>query len=82
MFGDLVQASGPRGKGLLVGLPLKTPEHVGKVVGLARERGVLLLSAGSDTLRFVPSLTAAREEVDEAMDVLESALLVLREQAK
>ena len=82
MFGDLVQESGARGRGLLVGLPMKKAAHAAEVVALARQRGVLLLSAGSDTLRFVPSLTASRAEVDEAMDVLESCLVVVREGAK
>lgn len=81
LFDDLVQEGGPRGQGLLVGLPLKQAEHAGKVVALARERGVLILSAGSDTLRFVPSLTASAADVDKAMDMLESSLYVLREQA-
>jgi len=81
LFPDLV-GSGPRGRGLLVGLSLRDAAHVGRVVALARERGVLILSAGSDTLRFTPSLTVRREQVDEAMDVLESCLVVLRDAAK
>ncbi|KAL4400249.1 acetylornithine aminotransferase [Malassezia pachydermatis] len=80
LFPDLVAAEGsPRGRGLLVGLGLQEASNVGRVVALARERGVLLLSAGSDTVRFAPSLTVTKAQVDEAMDVLESVLLVLRE---
>ncbi|WFD44112.1 acetylornithine transaminase [Malassezia psittaci] len=80
MFDDLVQPSGPRGKGLIVGLPMKKAHFASDLVAMARQRGVLILSAGSDTLRFVPSLTVSQAEVDKTMDVLESCLVVLREQ--
>lgn len=80
MFSGIVAAP-PRGNGLLVGLPLRNPAHVGHVLKLARERGVLFLSAGADVLRFTPSLTVSSSEVNEAMDVLESCLtLVLNSQ--
>ncbi|WFD32430.1 acetylornithine transaminase [Malassezia sp. CBS 17886] len=83
LFGDLVDAeTSPRGHGLLLGVSMRTPEHAGRVVFLARQRGLLILSAGSDTLRFVPSLTLSAEHVDAAMDILESCLLVLRAEAQ
>lgn len=77
MFDDLIAGS-PRGRGLLAGLSLRDPSNVGRVVSLARERGVLFLSAGADALRFTPSLTVNAEQVNKAMDVLESCLTVLR----
>lgn len=46
----------------------------GKLVGMARERGVLLLTAGADAVRLVPSLIVGKPEVDVALDVLESCL--------
>lgn len=42
-----------------------------------RERGVLVLSCGKQTIRFVPSLIATEQEVDKVVDVLESVLVVL-----
>ncbi|WFD00396.1 acetylornithine transaminase [Malassezia yamatoensis] len=80
MFADLVQSQGPRGKGLIIGLPMKKAHFASDLVAMARQRGVLILSAGSDTLRFVPSLIVSQAEVDKTMDVLESCLVVLREQ--
>ena len=80
MFDDLVQRETcPRGRGLLLGFSMRNAAHAAQVVKLARERGVLFLTAGHASLRFVPSLNVQQEQIDEAMDVLESALVVLRE---
>ncbi|WFD20872.1 acetylornithine transaminase [Malassezia caprae] len=82
LFPDLVDgATSPRGRGLLQGISMRTPAHAGRVVALARERGVLFLTAGSDTVRFAPSLTVRADQVAHAMDVLESVLLVLRDES-
>ncbi|GAA6020998.1 hypothetical protein JCM8202_003811 [Rhodotorula sphaerocarpa] len=76
LFPRLV-ASPPRGRGLILGLPFHRDEYVQKIVRLMRERGVLVLSCGKQTVRFVPSLVASEQEVDKVVDVLESALVVL-----
>ena len=84
MFPELVrhdEAAGvasPRGKGLLIGLSLKEPAHAGRLVKMARERGLIVLSAGSDALRIVPSLTVTLAQIDTACDVLESCFEVLK----
>ncbi|SJX65211.1 related to acetylornithine aminotransferase precursor [Sporisorium reilianum f. sp. reilianum] len=67
----------PRGKGLIVGVSTKDPSHAGKVVQLARQRGLLILTAGSDAIRMLPSLTVTREQVHKAVDIIESCLLVV-----
>ncbi len=46
-----------------------------------RGRGVLLLMAGKDTVRFVPSLIISLEEIDFAVDVVESALGIMAKEA-
>jgi len=66
-----------RGRGLILGLGFKDPEAPGKIVSLARERGVFVLTAGKDAVRLVPSLNIGKEEVDLAVDVLEGALAAL-----
>lgn len=81
LFSDLVVGGSTRGRGLLIGLSTKEPSHASKCVALARERGLLILSAGSDTLRFTPALIVSEEQVHKAMDILESSLVVLREHA-
>jgi acetylornithine aminotransferase len=70
----------PRGKGLIVGVSTRDPAHAGKVVQLARQRGLLILTAGTDTIRILPSLTVTREQVDKAVDIIESCLLVVRDE--
>ncbi|OBZ76945.1 Acetylornithine aminotransferase, mitochondrial, partial [Grifola frondosa] len=67
-----------RGTGLILGLGFKNESHPGRVVRMARERGVLLLTAGKDAVRLVPSLNIKVAEVDKAMEVVESCLHVLQ----
>lgn len=66
-----------RGRGLILGLGLKNAAHPAALVGMARERGVLLLTAGKDAVRLVPSLNVGESEVDHTVDVLESCLGIL-----
>ena len=66
-----------RGRGLILGLGFKDKSHPARVVELARERGVLLLTAGSNAVRLVPSLNIGAGEVGHAMDVLASCLEIL-----
>lgn len=51
--------------------------HPQRLIELARERGVLLLTAGKDCVRLVPSLNVSEEEVSHAVDVIESCLGLL-----
>ncbi|SCZ88296.1 BZ3500_MvSof-1268-A1-R1_Chr2-1g04316 [Microbotryum saponariae] len=75
-------AGPPRGRGLIMGIPFTRDEYVQRVLKLARERGVLLLGCGKSTVRFVPSLIITTEEIEKAMDVLESCLVVVNRQAE
>jgi acetylornithine aminotransferase len=71
-FPELV---GPiRGCGLIIGLVLIREGDPQRLVELARERGVFLLTAGKDCVRLVPSLNVSEEEVSHAVDVIESCL--------
>ena len=75
-FPDILQPH-IRGKGLILGLGFRDEGHPGRVMGLARERGLFVLTAGKDAVRLVPSLIIGHEEVDLAVDVIESCLGVL-----
>ena len=75
-FPNTLQA-GVRGRGLIRGLGFHKTDDPGRLVEMARERGVLILTAGKDAVRFVPSLNIGRAEVDVAVDVLESCLGVM-----
>ena len=61
-----------RGLGLMQGLVLTVP--VGQVVKAAQEEGLIIITAGSDVLRFVPSLIIEKAHVDEMMEKLRKAL--------
>jgi acetylornithine aminotransferase/acetylornithine/N-succinyldiaminopimelate aminotransferase len=61
-----------RGRGLLVGLDLVPP--VADAVTACRERGLLVLTAGDNTLRLAPPLIVLEKEVTEACGIIEAAL--------
>ena len=46
----------------------------GAILDLAAARGLLLLQAGPDVLRFVPALTIGSAEVEDGLRRLELAL--------
>ena len=72
-----------RGKGLMIGMELvtdrasRTParEMCDKLVTRAYENGLILLSCGQSTLRFMPPLVVTTGEIDEAMAILEASLI-------
>lgn len=64
-----------RGKGLILGLQLT--EDPTPVVTAARERGLLVITCGTNTLRFVPPLVITKDEIDEGMTILEDAMSVV-----
>jgi acetylornithine/N-succinyldiaminopimelate aminotransferase len=66
------RARGARGRGLLQGLVLDG--DAGSVVTRARERGLLLSVAGGNVVRFVPPLIVSKDEIDEAVQILDAAL--------
>jgi len=72
-FPNLLQPK-VRGRGLIVGLGFKDTNNPGRLVNMARERGVFILTAGKDAVRMVPSLNVGKAEVDLAVDVIESCL--------
>jgi len=65
-----------RGKGLLLGLEILEDDHVDvlKIIGLAREKGLLLLKTGVNVLRMAPPLIISEEEIDEGIEILQKVL--------
>ena len=62
-----------RGRGLLVALQLQGRDAT-KVARAALDRGLLINAPRPDTLRFMPSLTVSREEIDEMLERLRLSL--------
>lgn len=69
---DFDNVTARRGKGLMQGLVLTTP--VGETVNNAIEKGLFVISAGSDVLRMVPPLIITKENVDEMIEILRECL--------
>src|SRR5712675_1329007 len=71
-----------RGKGLMIGMELVSDRSsrkpakqlCEKVLTRAYHNGLLLLSCGQSTVRFIPPLMVTRAHVDEAMAMIEPAL--------
>jgi acetylornithine aminotransferase/acetylornithine/N-succinyldiaminopimelate aminotransferase len=62
--------AGLRGMGLLCALPLNEKYPVAEVVAALREHGLLVGSAGGNSLRFAPPLILSEENIDEAYEAL------------
>jgi len=61
-----------RGKGLLIGVELEFP---GKEIDVrCQEKGLLVNSLGDKVLRIIPALNVKREEIDQAVAVLDEVL--------
>lgn len=63
-----------RGRGLMWGIELEPRLPVGEVIAAGFERGLVMASAGQNTLRLVPPLIVEREHVDELVDGLGAIL--------
>ena len=63
---------GRRGRGMLQGLVFSRP--VNGVIQKALEKGLILINAGANVIRFVPPLIITREHVDEMAEILKSCL--------
>lgn len=59
-----------RGKGLLIGVNLTDKVNNSEIVGKMAASGVLIITAGNNTLRFAPAYTVTKEEIDFACDKL------------
>lgn len=69
-----------RGKGLMQGVVSTLP--VGKISAKALEHGLIVITAGSDVLRFVPPLVIEEKHVDEMIEKLEASLLEVAKEQK
>ncbi|MCC8082538.1 MAG: aspartate aminotransferase family protein [Lachnospiraceae bacterium] len=65
-----------RGMGLIRGLEMEIP--VGEVASKALDEGLILITAGSNVIRFVPPLVIERQHVDEMIDKLDAVLQTMQ----
>ncbi|WP_420631260.1 acetylornithine transaminase [Candidatus Leptofilum sp.] len=69
---ELEQIVEVRGHGLLVGITINQP--AAPIMTAARDKGVLILTAGEDVLRLAPALIVNREEIDTAVSAIAACL--------
>ncbi|MBQ9644701.1 MAG: aspartate aminotransferase family protein [Lachnospiraceae bacterium] len=66
-----------RGCGLMQGLVFDRP--VAPVIRAAMDKGLILINAGANILRFVPPLIIEKEHIDEMEKILEAAICEMEE---
>lgn len=69
---DVIKAV--KGKGLIQGIEIVDALPTGKIVNSAIEKGLLLVGAGHQVIRFVPPLIVEKKHIDEMIGILESVL--------
>ena len=58
-----------RGMGLMLGIIVDPEKRAGYVAKLM-EKGVLVLTAGTDAIRLLPPLVITYEEIDQALEAM------------
>lgn len=68
-----------RGRGLIVGYQLSDSAKgkAAEVITAARERGLLVITAGDGVIRIVPPLVISHEEINRGLAILEEAMNVV-----
>jgi L-lysine 6-transaminase len=65
----------PRGRGLMCAFSLPTTADRDELIRRLWQRGVIVLPAGKDVLRFRPALTVSRAEIDIAISAVRAVLM-------
>jgi len=65
------------GLGLMRGLRAKSAEIQGNIIKNAMSKGLVILKAGRNTVRFLPSITITKDEIDEGFVRFEKVLDLL-----
>lgn len=63
-----------RGVGLLQGIELDSSFNVSEVINNARDLGLIILSAGKNTIRFAPPLVIEKTDIENMEKILREAL--------
>ncbi len=61
-----------RGRGLMQGIECSKP--VAPMIAAAMEKGVILIAAGVNVIRFLPPLVIEKEHIDELISILDEVL--------
>jgi len=61
-----------RGRGLLIGVEFSA--EVKDLISICMKKGLLLVGAGTNVVRFVPPLTINKTEINQALALFKEAL--------
>ena len=61
-----------RGRGLLQGLVFDKP--VGDIINRALDKGLILINAGTNIIRFVPALIIEKSDIDQMVEILKQVI--------
>lgn len=67
-FQDHPKISAVRGLGMMIGI--ETSASLSKIVEAARQKGLIILTAGENVIRLLPPLTVSREEIQQGIAIL------------
>ena len=76
-FQDHPKISAVRGLGMMVGI--ETSASLSRIVEAARQKGLIILTAGENVIRLLPPLTISREEIQQGIAVLKEVFSELDE---
>ena len=63
-----------RGKGLMVGIKLDSPETLKQTVQELKKQNLLAIKAGKNVLRLLPPLTISQQELKDGIEIIQSVL--------
>lgn len=66
-----------RGMGLMIGMELVEGVTPASLVGIARQQGLLVITAGLNTLRILPPLIISKQEIDQAVEIIANSIKYL-----
>jgi L-lysine 6-transaminase len=66
-----------RGKGLMIAFDTFTSEYSSKVVGAAYKKQLIILTCGTQSVRFRPPLDMTKKNVDDLIAILDSVFIEL-----
>ena len=67
-FQDHPKISAVRGLGMMIGI--ETSASLSKIVEAARQKGLIILTAGENVIRLLPPLTISRDEIQQGIAIL------------
>lgn len=64
-----------RGKGLMIGVELSSPETLQVVIQQLKEQRLLAIKAGNSVLRLLPPLTISQSELEQGLEIISKVIL-------